>query len=49
MNLYTKEGKHWKGNTHKMPNGTIHTNKEHSKTSKQLYSLKDLPKGKGNK
>ncbi|MDC0013592.1 hypothetical protein OAD96_01220 [Pseudomonadales bacterium] len=49
MNLYTKDGKLWKGNTHKMPNGTVHTNKEHSKTSKQLYSLKDLPKGKGNK
>lgn len=28
-----------------MPNGTVHTNKEHSKTSKRLYSLKDLPKG----
>lgn len=44
--MYTKEGKEWKGSTHKMPDGTVHTNKKHSKTSKRLYTTK---KGEINK
>ena len=30
---YTRDGKEFKGNTHKMPNGQVHTNKSHTKTS----------------
>jgi hypothetical protein len=41
---YTKSGKEWKGNTHKMPNGELHTNKSHTKTSQRLFHLKDLSK-----
>mgnify|MGYP003111100129 CR=1 FL=1 len=41
---YTKAGKEWKGNTHKMPNGELHTNKSHTKTSQRLYHFKDLSK-----
>jgi len=41
---YTREGKEWKGQSHKMPNGQIHTGKTHGKTSQRLYHLKDLPK-----
>ena len=41
---YTKDGKEWKGNTHKMPNGTVHTNKSHTKTSQKLVHYKDLSK-----
>ena len=26
---YTKDGKEWKGLTHKMPNGKVHTGKVH--------------------
>ena len=39
---YTKDGTVWKGNTHKMPNGSLHTNKSHTKTSVKLFHLKDL-------
>ncbi len=41
---YTKNGKEWKGNTHTMPNGTVHTNKSHTKTSQKLVHYKDLSK-----
>ena len=41
---YTKEGKEWGGNYHKMPNGQLHTNKTHTKTSVRLYHLNELPK-----
>ena len=41
---YTKDGKAWKGGTHKMPNGQVHTNKSHTKTSQRLYDFKDLSK-----
>ena len=41
---YTKDGKAWKGSTHKMPNGQVHTNKSHTKTSQRLYDFKDLSK-----
>ena len=38
---YTKDGKEFKGNTHKMPNGQLHSNKTHTKTSKRLIILKN--------
>ena len=41
---YTKDGKLWKGNTHKMPNGSMHTNKNHTPTSQKLVHFKDLSK-----
>tara|TARA_E500000318_G_scaffold18936_1_gene19695 strand:- start:517 stop:684 length:168 start_codon:yes stop_codon:yes gene_type:complete len=41
---YTKEGKEWKGNTHKMPNGDLNTHKTHGKTSQKLYHFKELSK-----
>ena len=41
---YTKDGKEWKGATHKMSNGTLHTNKSHTKTSVKLFHFKDLSK-----
>ena len=37
---YTKDGKEWKGNTHKMPNGSVHTNKTHTTTSQKLSHKK---------
>ena len=41
---YTKDGKEFKGAYHKMPNGKLHTNKTHTKTSKPLVHFKDLSK-----
>jgi hypothetical protein len=41
---YKKDGTEWKGNTHKMPNGSLHTNKSHTKTSVKLVHFKDLNK-----
>lgn len=41
---YTREGKEWKGNTHKMPNGQLHTHKSHGKTSQRLFHFKELNK-----
>lgn len=41
---YTKDGKEWKGSYHKMPNGQLHTNKTHTKTSVRLYHFDELPK-----
>jgi hypothetical protein len=37
MELYTKAGKKYKGASHKMPNGQIHSGKKHTKNSKRLY------------
>ena len=39
---YTKAGKEWKGNTHKMPNGSLHSGKTHSSGSKVVVHFKDL-------
>ena len=44
VNHYTKEGKVWKGSTHKMPNGDLHSNKSHTKTSQKLYHYGELSK-----
>ena len=37
---YTRDGKEWKGSSHKMPNGSVHTNKSHTKTSVKLLHFK---------
>tara|TARA_R100001510_G_C7567946_1_gene145478 strand:- start:99 stop:269 length:171 start_codon:yes stop_codon:yes gene_type:complete len=39
---YFRDGKEFKGAVHKMPNGSIHTGKTHSKTSKRVFHFKDL-------
>ena len=41
---YTKDGKEFKGATHKMANGVLHTGKNHTKSSKVLVHFKDLTK-----
>ena len=41
---YLKDGTVWNGNYHKMPNGQLHTNKTHTKTSKPVYHFADLNK-----
>jgi|TARA_R100000084_G_C4609712_1_gene127468 hypothetical protein len=51
---YFRDGKEFKGNTHKMPDGKLHSNKTHTKTSKPLFHFNELSarakkkaKGKG--
>jgi len=39
---FTKDGKPYKGQVHKMPNGSIHSGKTHNKNSKPVYHFKDL-------
>ena len=39
---YKKDGTLFTGNTHKMPNGSLHSGKAHGKTSVKLFHLKDL-------
>jgi hypothetical protein len=34
---FTKDGKEWKGATHKHPSGKVMTGKTHTKTSKELF------------
>ena len=41
---YKRDGTLYTGNTHKMPNGDLHTNKSHTKTSAKLFHLKELSK-----
>ena len=41
---FKKDGTEYKGAMHKMPNGSLHTNKTHTKTSVKLFHLKDLSK-----
>ena len=41
---YTRGGMEWKGNTHKMPNGDLHSHKTHTKTSEKLYHFSELSK-----
>tara|TARA_R110000765_G_scaffold5492_5_gene17248 strand:- start:504 stop:677 length:174 start_codon:yes stop_codon:yes gene_type:complete len=42
---YKKDGSVFRGkNTHKMPNGEVHTGKTHVKSSVRLYHLKELSK-----
>lgn len=42
MNHYTKDGKIFKGNYHKMPNGKLHTGKTHTASSKPLFHYNEL-------
>ena len=51
---YKKDGTEHKGNSHKMPNGSLHSNKSHTKTSVKLFhfsalSAKAKTKAKGKK
>ena len=39
---YKKDGTEYKGGTHKMPNGSLHSGKTHGNTSVKLYHFKDL-------
>ena len=39
-----KSGKEYKGGTHKMPNGSTHSGKTHTKSSKPVVHFKDLSK-----
>jgi len=39
---YKRDGTEHKGSFHKMANGTLHTNKSHTKTSVPLFHLNDL-------
>ena len=41
---YLKDGTAWKGASHKMANGTLHTNKSHTKTSKPIFHYGKLTK-----
>jgi len=41
---FFKDGKPYKGDVHKMPNGQIHTGASHSAASKQVFHAKDLSK-----
>lgn len=41
---YKKNGTEHNGGTHKMPNGSLHTGKFHTKTSVKLFHFKDLSK-----
>jgi len=42
VNHYLKDGSKWNGNIHKMPNGHIHTNKTHTKTSQRVFHMNQL-------
>ena len=39
---YKRDGTEYKGSTHKMPDGTLHTNKSHTKTSVKLFHMSQL-------
>ena len=41
---YKRDGTLYTGNTHKMPNGDLHTNKSQTKTSLKFFHLKELSK-----
>lgn len=41
---YTKDGKEWKGKTHKMPDGNLMTEDPHNEKSVRLYHYDELPK-----
>ena len=43
---YTKDGKEWKGKTHKMPDGSLMTENPHNEKSVKLYHYNELPKSK---
>lgn len=39
---YKRDGSVHKGNMHKMPNGSLHTNKKHTSTSVKLFHFGEL-------
>jgi|TARA_R110000824_G_scaffold81476_3_gene204846 hypothetical protein len=39
---YKKDGTEHKGSSHKMGDGSLHTNKAHTKTSVKLFHMSDL-------
>ena len=39
---YFKDGKAYKGLSHKMPNGELHSGKTHGKTSQKLFHYGEL-------
>jgi hypothetical protein len=41
---YTKDGKVFKGQVHKMPNGQTHSGKTHTKSSKRIFKYGELSK-----
>lgn len=41
---YKRDGTEHKGTSHKMPNGDLHTNKSHTKTSVRLFHINELSK-----
>ena len=41
---YKRDGTLFTGNTHKMPDGSLHTNKSHTKTSVKLFHYNELSK-----
>ena len=41
---FKKDGSLFKGKTHKMKGGEVHTGASHTKSSEKLFDLKDLPK-----
>ena len=41
---YTKTGREYKGKTHKMPNGELHTGERHRSNSQRLFHKNELPK-----
>jgi hypothetical protein len=42
MSHFTKDGTPYYGEVHKMPDGSIHSGKTHTKTSKKVMHFKDL-------
>jgi len=42
MKHYFRDGTEYKGGSHKMPNGQLHSGKTHGKNSKRLFHLKEL-------
>jgi len=41
---YFRDGKEHRGGFHKMPDGSLHSGKTHSSTSKKLFHYGDLSK-----
>lgn len=41
---YKRDGTEFTGDTHKMPDGSLHSGKTHGKTSVKLFHMKDLSK-----
>ena len=42
VNHYKRDGTLFKGNTHKMPDGSLHSGKNHTKGSVKLFHLNEL-------